>query len=417
MQYLAISYFYANNSKKIFEIEGKSDIIQKIKSDNFFDKYMDVSGKESLKILKHAFLNSYFQTGLKNLIDIAIISRAEKEKLNILKEKYVREDEIPFDFTRRRMSVVLKDDNGKRQLITKGAVDEIISICSYIEIEGQVVELTEELKKQAYSVYEKSNHEGLRVLAVAQKNNIHEVNVFSVQDESDMVLIGFVGFLDPPKESARQAISALSKYGVDTIVLTGDSEGVAINVCKKVGISTEKCITGKDIDNMTDEELKEISKQCKLYSKLTPLQKQRIVRIYQEQGNTVGYMGDGINDSPPLKQADVGISVDTAVDIAKETADIILLEKDLNVLEEGVINGRKTFTNILKYIKMATSGNFGNMLSVVIASVFLPFLPMLPIHILIQNLLNDFAQIGMPFDNVDSEAIEHPKTWNTKRYI
>ena len=379
MQYLAISYFYANNSKKIFEIEGKSDIMQKIKSDNFFDKYMDVSGNESLKILKHAFLNSYFQTGLKNLIDIAIISRAEKEKLNILKEKYVREDEIPFDFTRRRMSVVLKDDNGKRQLITKGAVDEIISICSYIEIEGQVVELTEELKKQAYSVYEKSNHEGLRVLAVAQKNNIHEVNVFSVQDESNMVLIGFVGFLDPPKESARQAISALSKYGVDTIVLTGDSEGVAINVCKKVGISTEKCITGKDIDNMTDEELKEISKQCKLYSKLTPLQKQRIVRIYQEQGNTVGYMGDGINDSPPLKQAYVGI--------------------------------------ILKYIKMATSGNFGNMLSVVIASFFLPFLPMLPIHILIQNLLNDFAQIGMPFDNVDSEAIEHPKTWNTKRYI
>lgn len=378
------------------------------------EKYMDVSGNESLKILKHAFLNSYFQTGLKNLIDIAIISRAEKEKLNILKEKYVREDEIPFDFTRRRMSVVLKDDNGKRQLITKGAVDEIISICSYIEIDGHVVELTEELKKQAYSVYEKSNHEGLRVLAVAQKNNIHEVNVFGVQDECNMVLIGFVGFLDPPKESAKQAISALSKYGIDTIVLTGDSEGVAVNVCKKVGISTEKCITGKDIDNMSDEELKEISKQCKLYSKLTPLQKQRIVKIYQEQGNTVGYMGDGINDSPPLKQADVGISVDTAVDIAKETADIILLEKDLNVLEEGVINGRKTFTNILKYIKMATSGNFGNMLSVVIASIFLPFLPMLPIHILIQNLLNDFAQIGMPFDNVDSEAIEKPKTWNTR---
>lgn len=378
------------------------------------EKYMDVSGNESLRILKHAFLNSYFQTGLKNLIDIAIISRAEKEKLNIFKEKYFREDEIPFDFTRRRMSVVLKDDNGKRQLITKGAVDEIISICSYIEIDGYVVELTEELKKQAYSVYEKSNHEGLRVLAVAQKNNIHEVNVFGVQDECNMVLIGFVGFLDPPKESAKQAISALSKYGVDTIVLTGDSEGVAINVCKKVGISTEKCITGKDIDNMSDEELKEISKQCKLYSKLTPLQKQRIVRIYQEQGNTVGYMGDGINDSPPLKQADVGISVDTAVDIAKETADIILLEKDLNVLEEGVINGRRTFTNILKYIKMATSGNFGNMLSVVIAGIFLPFLPMLPIHILIQNLLNDFAQIGMPFDNVDSEDIEQPKTWNTK---
>ena len=377
------------------------------------EKYMDVSGEESIRILKHAFLNSYFQTGLKNLIDVAIISRAEKEKLNSLKEQYVREDEIPFDFTRRRMSVVLKDNNGKRQLITKGAVDEIISICSYIELDGQVVELTEEWKKKAYSVYEKNNTDGLRVLAIAQKNEIHEIDVFGVQDESNMVLIGFVGFLDPPKKSAKQAILALKRHGVDTIVLTGDSEGVAINVCKKVGISTEKCLSGRDIDNMSDEELKKASKECKLYSKLTPLQKQRIVRIYQEQGNTVGYMGDGINDSPPLKQADVGISVDTAVDIAKETADIILLEKDLNVLEEGVINGRKTFTNILKYIKMATSGNFGNMLSVVIASIFLPFLPMLPIHILMQNLLNDFAQIGMPFDNVDKEYIEKPKKWNT----
>ncbi len=378
------------------------------------EKYMDVSGEESIRILKHAFLNSYFQTGLKNLIDVAIISRAEKEKLNSLKEQYIREDEIPFDFTRRRMSVVLKDNNGKRQLITKGAVDEIISICSYIELDGQVVELTEEWKKKAYSVYEKNNTDGLRVLAIAQKNEIHEIDVFGVQDESNMVLIGFVGFLDPPKKSAKQAILALKRHGVDTIVLTGDSEGVAINVCKKVGISTEKCLSGRDIDNMSDEELKKASKECKLYSKLTPLQKQRIVRIYQEQGNTVGYMGDGINDSPPLKQADVGISVDTAVDIAKETADIILLEKDLNVLEEGVINGRKTFTNILKYIKMATSGNFGNMLSVVIASIFLPFLPMLPIHILMQNLLNDFAQIGMPFDNVDKEYLEKPKKWNTE---
>ena len=377
------------------------------------EKYMDVYGEESVRILRHAFLNSYFQTGLKNLIDVAIISRAEKEKLNSLKEQYVREDEIPFDFTRKRMSVVLKDNNGKRQLITKGAVDEIIAICSYIELDGQVVELTEEWKKKAYSVYEKNNSEGLRVLAIAQKNEIHGIDVFGVQDESNMVLIGFVGFLDPPKKSAKQAILALERYGVDTIVLTGDSEGVAINVCKKVGILTKKCLSGRDIDNMSDEELKKASKECKLYAKLTPLQKQRIVRIYQEQGNTVGYMGDGINDSPPLKQADVGISVDTAVDIAKETADIILLEKDLNVLEEGVINGRKTFTNILKYIKMATSGNFGNMLSVVIASIFLPFLPMLPIHILIQNLLNDFAQMGMPFDNVDKEYIEQPKKWNT----
>ena len=378
------------------------------------EKYMNVSGNEDLRILKHAFLNSYFQTGLKNLIDVAIISRAEKEKLNILKEKYKREDEIPFDFTRRRMSVVLKDDNGKRQLITKGAVDEIMSICSYIDIDGKAIELTEEYRKKAYKVYEENNSAGLRVLAIAQKNEIHDIETFGTQDESNMVLIGFVGFLDPPKESAKQAIETLKKYGIDTVVLTGDSEGVAFNVCKKVGITIQNSLTGKQVEELTDEELKEKVKTCHLYSKLSPLQKQRIVRIYQENGNTVGYMGDGINDSPPLKQADVGISVDTAVDIAKETADIILLEKDLNVLEQGVINGRKTFTNLLKYIKMATSGNFGNMISVIIASMFLPFLPMLPIHILIQNLLNDFAQIGMPFDNVDNDYLKKPKTWDTK---
>ena len=377
------------------------------------EKYMDVEGNESKRVLKHAFLNSYFQTGLKNLIDVAIISRAEKENMSILKETYIREDEIPFDFSRRRMSVVLRDKNDKRQLITKGAVDEIMSICSYIDMNGEVIELTQELKEKTYKVYEKNNHEGLRIVAVAQKNHIHGIESFGVDDEQNMVLIGFVGFLDPPKESAKQAINALKRHGVDTVVLTGDSEGVAVNVCKKVGISTDNCLTGKDIEGMTDNELKERTKMCQLYSKLSPLQKQRIVRIYQEQGNTVGYMGDGINDSPPLKQADVGISVDTAVDIAKETADIILLEKDLNVLEQGVIIGRKTFSNILKYLKMATSGNFGNMLSIIIASIFLPFLPMLPIHILIQNLLNDFAQIGMPFDNVDSEYLQRPKKWNT----
>ena len=384
------------------------------------EKYMDVTGNESTRVLKHAFLNSYFQTGLKNLIDVAIISRAEKENMNILKETYIREDEIPFDFSRRRMSVVLRDQNNKRQLITKGAVDEIMSICSYIDINGNAEELTEELRKKAYEVYEKNNHDGLRIVAVAQKNHINGIETFGINDEQNMVLIGFVGFLDPPKQSAKEAIIALKKHGVDTVVLTGDSEGVAINVCKKVGISTKNSLTGKEIEEMSDEELKERSKECKLYSKLSPLQKQKIVRIYQEQGNTVGYMGDGINDSPPLKQADVGISVDTAVDIAKETADIILLEKDLNVLEEGVITGRKTFTNILKYLKMATSGNFGNMLSIIIASLFLPFLPMLPIHILIQNLLNDFAQIGMPFDNVDKEYLQKPKKWNTdgiKRFM
>ena len=384
------------------------------------EKYMDVNGNESLRILKHAFLNSYFQTGLKNLIDVAIISRAEKEKMNVLKEKYVREDEIPFDFSRRRRSVVLRDDNGKRQLITKGAVDEVLDICSFIDIDGDAIDMTPELKKKAYEVYEKHNDDGLRVLAVAQKNEIHGVETFGVQDESNMVLIGFVGFLDPPKASAKEAINKLKDYGVDTVVLTGDSEGVALNVCKKVGITVKNRMTGVEVDKLNDEELKLRIEECHLYSKLSPLQKQRIVRLYQENGHTVGYMGDGINDSPPLKQADVGISVDTAVDIAKETADIILLEKDLNVLEEGVVTGRRIFTNVLKYIKMATSGNFGNMLSIVFASIFLPFLPLMPIHILIQNLLNDLAQAGMPFDNVDDDYIKKPKTWDTndiKRFM
>ena len=376
------------------------------------EKYMDVLGREDKRILRHAFLNSYFQTGLKNLMDVAIINRAEKEELSFLKEAYVREDEIPFDFSRRRMSVVLKDQNGKRQLITKGAVEEILSICSFIEIDGEVKEITDELIVNAKKIAEENNLEGIRVIAVAQKNNVHGVNVFGVQDESDMVLIGFVGFLDPPKESAGTAIAALRKNGVRTVVLTGDSEGVAINICGRLGFSTDMTLTGVKIEAMSDEELAEACEKCDIFSKLSPYQKQRVVKMFQSKGHTVGYMGDGINDSLPLKQADIGISVDNAVDIAKEVADIILLEKDLNVLDEGVVEGRSTFANMSKYLKMSVSGNFGNMFSVLIASIFLPFLPMLPVHILVQNLLNDFAQLGMPFDHVESNYIEKPKRWD-----
>ena len=376
------------------------------------EKYMDVLGREDKRILRHAFLNSYFQTGLKNLMDVAIINRAEKEDLSFLKEAYVREDEIPFDFSRRRMSVVLKDKNGKRQLITKGAVEEILSICSYIEIDGEVKDISDDLIANAKKLAEENNLEGIRVIAVAQKNNVHGVDVFGVQDESDMVLIGFVGFLDPPKESAGTAIAALKQNGVRTVVLTGDSEGVAINICGRLGISTEMTLTGAKIEAMNDEELAEACKKCDIFSKLSPYQKQRVVKMFQANGHVVGYMGDGINDSLPLKQADIGISVDNAVDIAKEVADIILLEKDLMVLDEGVVEGRSTFANMSKYLKMSVSGNFGNMFSVLIASIFLPFLPMLPIHILVQNLLNDFAQLGMPFDHVESKYIEKPKKWD-----
>ena len=376
------------------------------------EKYMDVLGREDKRILRHAFLNSYFQTGLKNLMDVAIINRAEKEELSFLKEAYVREDEIPFDFSRRRMSVVLRDQKGKRQLITKGAVEEILSICSFIEIDGEVKDITDELKANAKKLAEDNNLEGIRVIAVAQKNNVHGVDVFGVEDESDMVLIGFVGFLDPPKESAATAINALRKNGVRTVVLTGDSEGVAINICGRLGFRTEMTLTGAKIDAMNDEQLAEACENCDIFSKLSPYQKQRVVKMIQSKGHIVGYMGDGINDSLPLKQADIGISVDNAVDIAKEVADIILLEKDLNVLDEGVVEGRSTFANMSKYLKMSVSGNFGNMFSVLIASIFLPFLPMLPIHILVQNLLNDFAQLGMPFDHVESKYIEKPKKWD-----
>ena len=376
------------------------------------EKYLNARGEEDIRVLSHAFLNSYFQTGMKNLMDRAIIARGEKEGLNRLKREYVREDEIPFDFQRRMMSVVMRDKNIKRQLITKGAVEEVISRCRYVDVNGQAEEINDEWLNIARKVADDNGREGIRVIAVAQKNDIHDVDTFGIDDEKDMVLLGFIGFLDPPKESAKPALDNLKKSCIKTVVLTGDSEGVAIAVSKRLGIDVTYTYNGAAVDKMSDEELKEACDRCYVFAKLNPMQKKRIVDILQQQGHTVGYMGDGINDSPPLKQADVGISVDTAVDIAKEVADIILLEKDLQVLEDGVMEGRKTFANMNKYLKMAISGNFGNMLSVVIASLLLPFLPLKPVHILVQNILNDFAQLGMPFDNVEPEYVEKPKKWN-----
>ncbi len=377
------------------------------------EKYLDASGKEDIRILRHAFLNSYFQTGLKNLMDRAIIRRGEKEGLDYLKRSYVREDEIPFDFTRRKMSVVLRDRKLKRQLITKGAVDEIIANCAFVEIDGEVKPMDEELMKNAYRISEENGEEGIRVIAVAQKNEIPDIDQFSSEDEKDMVLLGFIGFLDPPKESSASAIEALKNNGIRTVVLTGDSKAVAINICKRIGIDATYAYSGSDVEMMNDGQLRDACKKAQIFAKLNPLQKKRIVETFQDMGHIVGYMGDGINDAPPLKQADVGISVDTAVDIAKEVADIILLEKDLNVLDEGVIEGRKTFANMNKYLKMAISGNFGNMISVLIASIALPFLPLKPVHILVQNILNDFAQFGMPYDSVEKEYIEKPMEWDT----
>ncbi|MDR0381433.1 MAG: magnesium-translocating P-type ATPase [Oscillospiraceae bacterium] len=376
--------------------------------------YMNLHGEDDARVLRHAYLNSCFQTGLKNLIDIAIIRRAAQAGLSDLPAAYTRVDEIPFDFTRRRMSVVLEDRSGKRQLITKGAVEELLSVCAFVEMDGAVRPLDEETRRHALSLYEAHNADGLRMLAVAQKNEVPGSGAFSAADERDMVLLGFVGFLDPPKESAGAAVSALRTHGVRTVVLTGDSAGVAVKVCRKVGVDVGAVLTGADVAAMDDAALRAASERCDLFAKLSPDQKARVVAAFQAEGHTVGYMGDGINDAPPLRQADVGLSVDSAVDIAKETADIILLKKDLMVLEEGVIQGRRTFGNIVKYIKMAAGGNFGNMISVVAASVFLPFLPMLPVQILTQNLLCDFSQMGIPFDSVDEEYIARPRRWDTK---
>lgn len=375
------------------------------------EKYLDVAGKKDMRVLRHAFLNSSMHTGSRNMIDIAVINRAESYGLASLAEKYHCVDEIPFDFSRRRMSVMLQDGSGKCQLITKGAVEEVLSICTYVETEEGVCLIDDDIRSKAMEVYQEHNRSGLRVLAVAQKNRVNENGRFGIQDECDMVLMGFIGFLDPPKESTAAAITALNEHGVRVVVLTGDSAGVAQKVCKKVGINADEYLNGVDLDDFSDEKLIDACKTCNLFVKLSPSQKQRVVETMQNMGHTVGYMGDGINDAPPLRQADVGISVDSGVDIAKASADIILTRKDLMVLEEGVLRGRKTFGNIMKYLKMAASGNFGNMLSVTAASLFLPFLPMLPVHILVQNLLCDFSQMGMPFDNVDAEYLKKPRRW------
>lgn len=386
------------------------------------EKYINADGSndESKRILRHAYFNSYFQTGLKNLMDKAILSHVKELKLEHLKDAYTKVDEIPFDFIRRRMSVVIEDKQGKRQIITKGAVEEMLSICSHTEFNGEVQSLTDKLKVKAQKISEEMNRKGMRVLAVAQKSYIEKVGNFSVSDEKEMVLIGFLAFLDPPKPSAAEAIKQLHEYGVEVKILSGDNDIVVKAIGRQVGIDTSYSLTGPDIENMDEATLKERVKTTTCFSKLTPLQKTQIISILQEQENTVGFLGDGINDAAALRQSDIGISVDSAVDIAKESADIILLEKDLMVLEDGVLEGRKTFGNINKYIKMTASSNFGNMFSVMFASAFLPFLPMMPIHLLIQNLLYDISQTTIPFDRMDPEFLRKPRRWDAsdlKRFM
>lgn len=377
------------------------------------EKYLNVKGEEDSRILKHAFLNAYFQTGLKGNIDEAVISKAKKTEINGIEKKYKKIDEIPFDFSRRRLSVVVTDGD-KKQLITKGAVEEILDICTMVDYKGEVYEITNEIKQNILNITKELNKEGLRVIAICQKNDIKDIQNFSVKDESKMVLLGFIGFLDPPKESAKDEIERLNRDGIRVIVLTGDNEYVTKAICKKVGINTNKIILGSKIEKLSDIAIKRLLKKTNVYAKLSPIQKARIVRILKEDENVVGYMGDGINDAPSMHNAEVGISVDTAVDITKETADIILLEKNLSVLTDGVIEGRKTFGNLLKYIKMAVSFNFGEVLSVLIASMVLPFFPITPIQLLVQSLLYDIGQLTLPYDNVDKEYLQRPQKWNLK---
>ena len=378
------------------------------------EKYLDIQGNEDIGVLKYAYLNASLQTGLRSNIDEAVINRAKEYNMADLTSKYIKLDEIPFDFTRRRLSVAVKNEEGKDELITKGAVEEILNISTSVEYKGKVSPLTREIKENIQKISKNLNKEGLRVIAVCKKYNTIPGYDFEVKDEKNMILIGFIGFLDPPKESAKEAVARMNKSGIRVIVLTGDNAEVTKCICDKVGIKSKSIVLGSELDRLQDVAALRLIRKNNIFAKLSPIQKSRIVRLLKEDGNVVGYMGDGINDSPSLTKSDVGISVDTAVDIAKESADIILLEKDLNVLLDGVTEGRKTFVNLMKYIKLATSFNFGEVLSVIVASVALPFLPETPIQLLVEGLLYDFGQMTLPFDDVDKEIVQKPKKLDIK---
>lgn len=380
--------------------------------------HLNVNGEDDTRVLRHAYLNSYFQTGYKNLMDLAIIRKTEEAEadnpwLVDLSEHYNKVDEIPFDFTRRRLTTVVQDQAGKTQMVTKGAVEEMLSICAFVECDGEVQPLTETVRLRILQTVDDLNEKGFRVLAVAQKSNPSPVGTFGPQDERDMVLIGYLAFLDPPKESTAAAIKALKEHGVTTKILTGDNDKVTRTICKQVGLMVRNMLLGSDLEQMTDAELRKAVETTDVFAKLTPDQKARVVSVLRENGHTVGFMGDGINDAAAMKSSDIGISVDTAVDVAKESADIILLEKDLMVLEQGIIEGRKTYANMIKYIKMTASSNFGNMFSVLAAAALLPFLPMMSVQLIFLNLIYDLSCTAIPWDNVDEEFIVRPRKWDS----
>lgn len=387
------------------------------------ERYLNTDGNEDARVLRHAFLNSFFQTGLKNLIDLAVIDRADVTPSTVapdsmlgqsLRDRYTKVDEVPFDFSRRRLSVVVSDAQGKTQMVTKGAAEEMLEICSFVEVDGIARPLAEDKLAQIRKQVADLNAEGLRVIAVAQKTDPRCVGEFGIADECDMVLMGFLAFLDPPKASAAGAVATLEAKGVAVKVLTGDNDRVAATVCAQIGIDASNVLLGSEIDALDDAELAERAEKTHLFAKLSPLQKARLVRVMRELlGHTVGFMGDGINDAAAMRASDCGISVDSAVDIAKESADIILLQKDLGVLERGIIEGRRTYGNLLKYLKTTVSSNFGNVLSVTVASLFLPFLPMSALQLVLLSLVYEIVCITLPWDTVDDVWTARPRSWDT----
>jgi Mg2+-importing ATPase len=383
------------------------------------EKHLDVYGQPSEKVLHFGYLNSFHHTGLKNLMDKAILDHKELKDELMADRKYRKIDEIPFDFLRRRMSVVVEDETGLNTLICKGAVEEVLDLCSRVEVKGELIEVLPEHDAKRRQLANDLNGQGFRVLALAFKQmpGASDDPVYSVKDECDLVLLGFLAFLDPPKASAAEALVRLARLRVDVKVLTGDNEIITAYICKEVGIPSERMLIGSQVEAMGDAELAQAATDTSVFARLEPSHKERIVRALQGKGRVVGFMGDGINDAPALKAADVGISVDGAVDIAKESSDIILLENSLLVMEQGVLEGRRVFGNVIKYIKMAASSNFGNMFSVIGASAFLPFLPMLPIQVLANNLLYDFSQVAIPSDRVDEEWLTKPRAWTIGKIL
>ncbi len=376
-------------------------------------KYINVLGEEDIEILQYAYLNSYYGTGIKNLVDKAVIAYGNKHKIKEVLKEYEKVDEIPFDYVRKRMSVVVKNEEGYR-MITKGAIEEILKCCKDVKYKDQIMPLTDELIKQIEVNANNLSNIGMQVIALASKREYQGANIFNSQDEKDMTFVGYVAFLDPPKKEVKKTLNDLRKIGVHTKILTGDNAYATKNICSIVGLKSENIITGVELDKLNDEELSKKIEEVDVFARLNPLQKERVVNAYKKNGHVVGYMGDGVNDAPSLHTADVGICVDSATDIAKEASDILLLEKSLQVVYDGVIEGRKVYGNIIKYMKMALSSDFGDVFSILIASIFLPFLPLLPIQMLIQDFLYDISQVAIPYDDVDKEFLEKPRKWETK---